>query len=84
MSHGQLPVDEYHAISLHLTTRIREGFAALHERVARWEPAPYPDPPSHPQRTVVTGWPIRGEDGDALYQRTPYLDEVERPRRWLR
>jgi len=56
-------------VSVHVSTAtIRNWFTDARSKVADWEPAPCP-----PATAAST----------ASY-RTPYLDEIERPTRWLR
>lgn len=52
------------------------AFAAVaRRRISTWEPAPCP-PATHQDRPERT-WPVRGQDGDAIYG-----DQL--PRRWFR
>jgi hypothetical protein len=37
------PVDQLHADCLYVRDQLRRQFGLLRRRVARWEPAPYPD-----------------------------------------
>ena len=81
------PIDEVHRISVEMISRIREDVARIRAGIEAWEPAPFPEPVSHPHATIESErpFPPHGADSDTLYrQRHPYFDEIDRPQLWLR
>jgi hypothetical protein len=62
------PIDEIHRLSIYAISAIREDFGRAKTRAAAWEPRPCPE--------AVAELPYD--------PRTPYLDEIELPRKWFR
>lgn len=72
MTFSPLPLDE-------IAPDLAASFAALRSEVSRWEPSPCPRREMTAQQEAW--FAAYGETGP---ERVPFLDEIERPKWWLR
>lgn len=91
------PLDWLHAECLEMRGEIRAVVSTLRQNVAAWAPAPMPSDwfdapvprpvPTRVVRPLLLDPLLTAPVYTPLRERPesiPYLDEVERPRRWLR